>query len=110
MEVFIQRTFYVGVPMMEMALQITKEVFEAWGIEFTPMVVYDTNQPPTALNKKCVELRRVHTGDIPIPEEADDLDSEQMQRKTLIHEYHWGAYIRVRTWMTRAAPCARWRQ
>ena len=43
-EVFIQLTFYVGVPGVEAALRITKEVFEERGIQFTPTEVYDTDQ------------------------------------------------------------------
>ena len=35
-EVFVQLTFYVGVPAVETALRITKEVFEERGIQFTP--------------------------------------------------------------------------
>ncbi len=43
-EVFIQLTFYVGVPATERALRITKELFEERGIKFTPTQVYDTQK------------------------------------------------------------------
>lgn len=90
-EVFIQLTFYVGVPAAETALRITKDVFEDWGIDFTPTLVYDTNQSPEELNQKGVEVHRAHMGDITVFENADDPDSEEMQLETLINEYHWGA-------------------
>ena len=37
-------TFYVGVPATEAALRITKEIFEGRGIQFTPVLAYDTNR------------------------------------------------------------------
>ena len=35
-EVFIQLTFYVGVPAVETAMRTAKEIFEEQGIQFTP--------------------------------------------------------------------------
>jgi len=90
-EVFIQLTFYVGVPAVETALQITKDVFEDWGVEFTPTIVYDTHQTPDELNQKGIKVHRDHMGDVTIPGTADAPDSEEMQLERLISEYHWGA-------------------
>ena len=41
-EVFIQLTFYVGVPAVEAAMRITKEIFEERGIDFQPTEAYDS--------------------------------------------------------------------
>lgn len=90
-EVFIQLTFYVGVPAVETALLITKEIFEDWGLAFEPTVVYDPNQTPDELNAVGVEAHRNHMGDITVPETSSNPDSEEMQLERLINEYHWGA-------------------
>jgi alkylhydroperoxidase/carboxymuconolactone decarboxylase family protein YurZ len=43
-EAFIQLNFDVGVPSVETATRITKEIFEERGIRFTPTAAYDTQQ------------------------------------------------------------------
>jgi 4-carboxymuconolactone decarboxylase len=106
-EVFIQLTFYVGVPAVEAAMRITKEIFEERGIEFTPTRVFDTHMSPEDLNRIGIESHREHMGDITIPETSDDPDSPEMQLERLINEYHWGAiYTRPHLDAKARAICA----
>jgi 4-carboxymuconolactone decarboxylase len=106
-EVFIQLTFYVGVPAVEAAMRITKELFEERGIEFTPTRVFNTHMSPEDLNQIGVESHRKHMGDIITPETADDPDSPEMQLERLINEYHWGAiYTRPHLDAKARAICA----
>ena len=87
-EVFIQLTFYVGVPAVETAMRITKEIFEERGIQFTPSVVYDTTQSTEDLYELGHRTRDEMLGSAaaPIPP-----DSQEMELDQLITEYHWGA-------------------
>ena len=89
-EVFIQLTFYVGVPAVETAMRIAKEIFEEQGIHFTPSLVYDTNQSVESLYEQGEATHREHMGDV-FAYENDDPDSEESQLDRLITEYHWGA-------------------
>ena len=89
-EVFIQLTFYVGVPATERALRITKELFEERGIKFTPTQVYDTQQSVEELYDTGVRTHYEHMGDI-TAYYAEEPDSPEMQLERLINEYHWGA-------------------
>ena len=88
-EVFIQLTFYVGVPAVETAMRIAKEIFEEQGIHFTPSLVYDTNQSVESLYEQGEATHREHMGDV-FAYENDDPDSEESQLDRLITEYHWG--------------------
>ena len=87
-EVFIQLTFYVGVPAVESALRITKEVFEERGIQFTPTDDYDPNQTAQELYDKGAKTCEEHIGDI-FAYYTEHLTAAEMQR--LVFEYHWGA-------------------
>lgn len=89
-EVFIQLTFYVGVPAVATAMKITKEVFEDRGIQFTPTVGYDPNISIDELYEAGVRKHQEHMGDIG-EYFIDDPDSEEMELERLINEYHWGA-------------------
>jgi alkylhydroperoxidase/carboxymuconolactone decarboxylase family protein YurZ len=89
-EVFIQLTFYVGVPAVETALRITKEVFDDWGIQFTPTEVYDAQQTAEELYQTGATAHAQHMGDITVYQ-TEDPDSPEMQVDRLINEYHWGA-------------------
>jgi len=89
-EVFIQLTFYVGVPAVETAMRIAKEIFEEQGIHFAPSLVYDTNQSVESLYEQGEATHREHMGDV-FAYENDDPDSEESQLDRLITEYHWGA-------------------
>jgi 4-carboxymuconolactone decarboxylase len=87
-EVFIQLTFYIGVPAVESAIRITKEIFEERGIEFIPTEVYDSTQSIEDLHELGHRTRDVMLGTpaLPIPP-----DSEELELDRLILEYHWGA-------------------
>jgi len=89
-EIFIQLTFYVGVPSVETALAITKEVFDERGIQFTPTQVYDTQRAVSDLYELGVRTHQEHMGDISVYY-TEDPDTEEMQLERLINEYHWGA-------------------
>jgi 4-carboxymuconolactone decarboxylase len=90
-EIFIQLTFYVGVPSVEAAMRITREIFEDKGIQFTPTLVYDTSRTVAELNRVGIETHRQHINPITVPEESEDPDSSEMQLEQLINQYHWGA-------------------
>ena len=105
-EVFIQLTFYVGVPAVETAMRITKEVFEERGIQFRPSLVYDTNQTVDQLHEMGVRSRDENMGGRS-EYQSDDPDSEEAQLERLINEYHWGAiYTRPHLSAKDRAMCA----
>ena len=106
-EVFIQLTFYVGVPAVEAAMRITKEIFEERGIEFTPTRVFDSHISSEDLNQMGVESHRKHMDDITIPETSHDPNSPEMQLERLVNEYLWGAiYTRPHLDAKARAICA----
>lgn len=103
-EVFIQLTFYVGVPAVETALRITKEVFEERGIQFTPTEVYDPDQSTQDLYDMGAKTYEEHIGDI-VAYYTDHPTAAEMQR--LVFEYHWGAiYSRPNLDAKSRAVCA----
>ena len=87
-EVFVQSTFYIGVPAVESALRLTKEIYEELGIECEPCLEYDTNQHPDQLHALGQELHRHHMGNTPTGFEAD---SPEGQLERIVDEYNWGA-------------------
>jgi 4-carboxymuconolactone decarboxylase len=89
-EVFIQMTFYAGVPAVESAMALAKEIFEERGIEFTPTSVYDTSIDPDELHRQGVAVHEEHMGDITVYY-TEDPESPEMQLERLINEYNWGA-------------------
>jgi 4-carboxymuconolactone decarboxylase len=89
-EVFIQLTFYVGVPAVEAALRMAKEIFEERGVEFTPTQIYDTSKSADELHEIGVRTHEEHMGDI-TAYATEDPDSQELQLERLINEYHWGA-------------------
>ncbi len=89
-EVFIQLTFYVGVPSVEAALRLTKEIFEERGIRFTPTEVYDKTMSVDELYQAGLKTHQEHIGDVTLYQ-TDEPDSQEMQLDRLINEYHWGA-------------------
>lgn len=103
-EVFIQLTFYVGVPAVEAAMRITKEVFEERGIQFTPTEVYDANRSIEELNEIGAETYVEHMG-ARLGVFADHPAAVDLQ--SLISEYHWGAiYTRPHLDAKSRALCA----
>ena len=89
-EIFIQMTFYVGVPAVESAMAIAKESFEERGLQFTPTNVYDSTLDPDELHRKGIAVHEEHIGDI-TTYHTEDPDSPEMQLERLINEYNWGA-------------------
>ena len=61
-EVFIQMTFYAGVPAVESAMGIAKEIFEERGIQFAPTNVYDTSMDPDELHRQGIKVHEDHMG------------------------------------------------
>ena len=89
-EIFIQMTFYAGVPAVETAMSIAKEIFEERGIQFTPTRVYDTTLDPDELHRQGVAVHESHMGDITIYY-TDDPETPEMHLERLINEYNWGS-------------------
>jgi len=105
-EVFIQLTFYVGVPAVETAMRITKEIFEERGIAFTPTLVYDTQQSIEDLYQAGLASHEENMGDV-TEYQTDDPDSQEMQLDRLVNEYRWGAiYTRPHLDPKSSAICA----
>ena len=99
-EVFIQLTFYVGVPAVDTAMRTAKEIFEEQGMQFTPNQVYDSNQSVESLYQRGLATHQEHMGDS-FEYQNDNPDSEEAQLEHLITEYHWGAiYNRALSAMT----------
>lgn len=89
-EVFIQMTFYVGVPSVETALRTAKEIFDERGIRFTPTTDYDPSRSADDLYRLGLATHEEHMGDITIYYTGDP-DTPEMQLERLINEYNWGA-------------------
>ncbi len=87
-EAFIHLTFYVGVPAVEAAMRIAKEVFEERGINFTPTEVYDPTLSTDELYDQGAQAYQEHIGEVSAYY-TDHPTAAAMQR--LIYEYHWGA-------------------
>ncbi len=105
-EVFIQLTFYVGVPATEAAMRITKEIFEGRGIQFTPVRVYDTNRTADELYQVGLEIHQQHMGEVTLPEDSQHPDSPEMQLERL--SITGAPFIPDLSWTTRrglSAPC-----
>jgi 4-carboxymuconolactone decarboxylase len=105
-EVFIQLTFYVGVPSVETAMRTTNAVFEARGINFVPKPTYDTRKTPDELFAMGQESYAEHIGESTLYP-VDDPESVEMEVERLIDEYHWGAiYTRPNLDPVSRAICA----
>ncbi len=89
-EVFIQMTFYAGVPAVESAMSIAKDIFEERGLKFTSSDVYDTSLDPDELHRKGIAVHEEHMGDITMYY-TEDPNSPEMELERLINEYNWGA-------------------
>jgi 4-carboxymuconolactone decarboxylase len=89
-EVIIQMTFLVGIPSVESALKLTKEIFEEQGIEYTPTRVYDTTRTVEELHQNGLRIYDEQMGEPPLYP-VEDPNSLEMAVQKLIEEYHWGA-------------------
>tara|TARA_B100000809_G_scaffold258458_1_gene301698 strand:- start:689 stop:1303 length:615 start_codon:yes stop_codon:yes gene_type:complete len=89
-EVFVQLTFYVGVPAVEAAMRTTKDIFEERGIEFTPTEVYDPSLSADALYEIGKKSFQKNIGEATLYP-VEDTDSIEAELGRLIDEYLWGA-------------------
>ncbi len=89
-EVFIQMTFYVGVPAVEEAMNLTKTIFEERGIRYTPTRSYDTERTSEELYEEGIRTHQEYIADI-TAYRTDDPNSQENQLDRIINEYHWGA-------------------
>ena len=89
-EVVIQMTFLVGIPGVESAMKLTKEIFEEQGIQYTPAIIYDTNRTVEELHQEGLRIYDQQMGKPPLYP-VDDPDSVEMAAQRFIEEYHWGA-------------------
>ena len=93
-EIFVQSTFYIGVPAVESALRLTKDIYEDLGIEYEPDLEYDTSRHPDELLALGQEMHRHHMGDALT---TFDEETPEGQLERIIDEYNWGAiYSRSR--------------
>ena len=83
-------TFYVGVPAVEEAMSLTKTIFEARGVKYTPTRAYNTERTTDELFAEGVRIHEQYIADI-TAYRTDDPDSQENQLDRIINEYHWGA-------------------
>ena len=88
-EIFLQSTFYIGVPAVESGLRLTKDIFEEMGIEYEPALEYNPNQHVDELFALGQEMHRRHLGDI--QDSGMSADTPEAQLERIIDEYNWGA-------------------
>ena len=88
-EIFIQSTFYIGVPAVESALRLAKDIYEELGIDYRPALEYDANRHPDELLALGQELHRHHLGDTTDP--SFDAGTPEAQLERIVDEYNWGA-------------------
>ena len=89
-EVVIQMTFLVGIPSVEAAMKLTKDIFEEQGIEYSPARIYDTTRTVEELHQNGLRIYDEQMGEPPLYP-VDDPNSVEMQVQMFIEEYHWGA-------------------
>ena len=88
-EIFLQSTFYIGVPAVESGLRLTKEIYEEMGIEYEPALEYDPNMHSDELFALGQEMHRRHMGTI--QETGMEGNTPEAQLERIIDEYNWGA-------------------
>ena len=89
-EVIIQMTFLVGIPSVESAMKLTKDIFEEQGIEYVPTYAYDTSRTVEELHQNGLRVYDEQMGE-PLLYPVDDPNSLEMELQKFIEEYHWGA-------------------
>ncbi len=89
-EVIIQMTFLVGIPGVESAMKLAKDIFEENGIEYTPSRIYDTGRTVDELHQNGLRIYDEQMGKPPLYP-VDDPNSLEMEAQRFIEEYHWGA-------------------
>ena len=89
-EVVIQMTFLVGIPSVESAMKLTKDIFEEQGVEYSPTHAYDTTRTVEELHQNGLRIYDEQMGRPPLYPMADP-HSVEMEAQRFIEEYHWGA-------------------
>ena len=89
-EVIIQMTFLVGIPSVEAAMKLTKDIFEEQGIEYSPTYAYDTDRTVEELHQNGLRIYDEQMGEPPLYP-VDDPNSLEMEVQKFLEEYHWGA-------------------
>ena len=89
-EVIMQMTFLVGIPAVETAMKLAKDIFEEQGIEYQPTRIYDTNRTIAQLHQEGLRIYDQQMGEPPLYP-IDDPNSLEMEVQRFIEEYHWGA-------------------
>lgn len=89
-EVVIQMTFLVGIPSVESAMKLTKDIFEEQGIEYSPTRAYDTTRTVDELHQNGLRIYDEQMGEPPLYP-VEDPESLEYEVQRFIEEYHWGA-------------------
>ena len=89
-EVVIQMLFLVGIPSVESAMKMTKDIFEEQGIEYTPTRAYNTDRTIEELHQDGLRIYDEQMGEPPLYP-VDDPNSLEMEAQKFIEQYHWGA-------------------
>ena len=89
-EVVIQMTFLVGIPSVEGAMKLTKDIFEEQGIEYTPTQAYNTDRTVEELHQAGMRIYDQEMGE-PALYPVDDPDSVENELQKFVEQYHWGA-------------------
>ena len=89
-EIVMQMLFLVGIPSVESAMKLTKDIFEEQGIEYTPTRVYNTERTVEELHQEGLRIYDEQMGEPPLYP-VDDPNSLEMEAQKFIEQYHWGA-------------------
>ena len=89
-EVVIQMLFLVGIPSVESAMKLTKDIFEEQGIEYSPTYAYDSSRTVEELHQNGLRIYDEQMGEPPLYP-VDDPNSLEMEAQKFIEQYHWGA-------------------
>ncbi len=89
-EVIIQMTFLVGIPSVEGAMKLAKDIFEEQGIEYVPTRIYDTDRTVEELHQNGLRIYDEQMGEPPLYP-VDNSNSLEMEAQKFLEEYHWGA-------------------
>ncbi len=83
-------TFYVGIPQVENALLLTRDIFEANSVDFEATFDYDISKSVEQLYQEGIAKHEEHYQDIDAYLDANASDAE-IEIERLVNEYHWGA-------------------
>ncbi len=89
-EVMIHASFYGGVPTAFNAMGVAKDVFEERGIDFSPQLVFDSNETPDDLYQRGVARREEYMGP-PSGPRPEPVTQAEREFSRLTTEYYWGS-------------------